>query len=208
MGISVVGCGPGGLEYVTLAACSAVKQADVVVGSPRMLAMFDLADKRIAELPARSPEAIEVIGQQLEFGEVAVLVSGDPGLFSLAQAVVGHFGRDRCRVIPGISSVQAAFAAIGVDGSDAHVISAHGREPVETADQLAGYPKLAVLAGTPEAMRWAASLADKLGPSYEVFICENLTLPDERVSSTTAEKLLSTEASSLTVLLLIRSDVI
>ncbi len=208
MKINIVGCGPGGREYVTLAACGAVKQADVVVGSQRLLAMFDLAGKRSAELPARSAEAIKVIGEQLEFGEVAVLVSGDPGLYSLARSVLGSFGRDNCRVIPGISSVQAAFAAVGVDSSDVKVISAHGRAPEETADQLASYPKLAVLAGTPEAMKWTASLADQLGPGYQVFICENLTLPDERVMKSTAEKLLSMETSSLTVLLLIRSELL
>ena len=206
--ISIVGCGPGGADYVTQAAMLAVGRAEVVFGSSRLLAMFDLKGKRSVELPARSAGAIEVIERELSTGAAAVLVSGDPGLFSLAGPVIRHFGRDRCRVIPGISSVQAAFAAIGVESTDARVISAHGRCPEVAIEDLAEQDKIAVLAGTPEAMQWAAGVADCLAPSHDVFVCENLTLATERVSKASAEQLRTRETASLTVLIFVRRDLL
>ncbi len=208
MGISVVGCGPGEADHVTPAARSAVREADVVLGSPRLLALFDLGDKRCVELPARSTEAIGTIEKELACGELAVLVSGDPGLFSLGQAVVNHFGREQCRVIPGVSSVQAAFAAIGVDGSEARIISAHGRVPQVAAEELIDCRTLAVLMGTDQAMQWTAGLAEGLSQSHSLFVCENLTLPDQRVTMASAEELLAMETSSLTVLVFVRSDLL
>ena len=204
--ISIVGCGPGGSDYVTQAAHRAVQDADIVLGSPRLLGMFDLGDKRTEELPPRSADAIRVIEQHLPARQLAVLVSGDPGLFSLGQAVVRHFGRNRCNVIPGISSVQAAFAAAGVDGCNARIISAHGRNPKVAVEDLASQDKIAVLAGTKAAMQWASSLAEHLVSSHQVFVCENLTLPDEHIDKMTAEQLSTHDASSLTVLLFVRSD--
>ena len=208
MNISVIGCGPGGADHVTPAARTAVREADVVLGSPRLLTLFDLGDKRCIELPPRSARAIGVIEKELVCGELAVLVSGDPELFSLGQAVVAHFGRERCRVIPGISSVQAAFAAIGVNGCEARIISAHGRVPQVTVEELIDCRTLAVLAGTREAMQWTADLTEGLSQSHSLFICENLTLPDQRVTRASAEELPAMEASSLTVAIFVRSDLL
>ena len=42
--------------------------------------------------------------QQHRGRRIAVLVTGDPGLASLASAVIEHFGFSFCRVLPGISS--------------------------------------------------------------------------------------------------------
>ena len=38
--ISIVGCGPGALEYLTPAARAAIEHADVLVGAPRLLDVF------------------------------------------------------------------------------------------------------------------------------------------------------------------------
>jgi len=61
-------------------------------------------------------EVLDHIDMRAYRQRIAVLVTGDPGLFSLAKPVIERFGRTRCRVIPGVSSVQTAFARIGVTG--------------------------------------------------------------------------------------------
>ena len=65
-----------------------------------------------------------------------------------------------------------------------------------------------MLAGTQEAMQWAAGITERLASSHEVFVCENLTLPDQRIATATAEQLLEREVSSLTVLILVRKDLL
>jgi precorrin-6B methylase 1 len=67
--------------------------------------------------------------------------------------------------------------------------------------------KIAVLAGSPAALRWIGELAGRLGPR-RVLVCEDLTLPDERVTEVQAGELAGFEASSRAVILLLRPAVL
>ncbi len=133
-----------------------------------------------------------------------MLVSGDPGLHSLARNVIQYFGRAQCEVVPAVSSVQVAFARLGLDWADARILSAHGRIPDIAADDLARADKIAILAGTTEAIRWSAGMAVALAASHRAFLAENLTLDDERFQPVTPEQLGRIDAASLSIVLLIR----
>jgi cobalt-precorrin-7 (C5)-methyltransferase len=139
---------------------------------------------------------------------LAVLVSGDPGLFSLAQSVVRRFGREQCEMISGVSSVQVAFARMGLDWADAHIISAHAATPDVTDDATGQMDKVAILAGSKDALRWAAHAARTAESSHAAVLCENLTLDDERIRLLTAAQLEATDAASLSVVLLIRRSLL
>lgn len=78
---------------------------------------------------------------------VVVLASGDPGFFGIVRALAERFGPERLDVRPGVSSVAAAFARLGLPWDDAVVVSAHGRD-LRTAVQVCrARPKVAVLTG-------------------------------------------------------------
>jgi cobalt-precorrin-7 (C5)-methyltransferase len=207
--IVIVGCGPGSPRYLMDAARQAVARAEVLAGSRRLLELFpDHPDLRIVT-GTDLDSLLEAIAEQRAVGRnVAVLVSGDPGLFSLAAKVVRRFGRELCEVIPGVSSVQVAFARLGLDWAEARLVSAHGRMPQVTAEELFRHAKIAILAGTAEALRWAAQAAGGLQTSHEAYLCENLTLQDERVRPVTAEELAAADASSLSIILLIRRELV
>lgn len=182
--INIVGCGPGGLDYMTPAAHAAIQQADVLVGAHRLLESFP--ESAAERIPVGAHIAPVLDRMESHCGKrIAVLVTGDPGLCSLAKPVVGRFGRAACRIIPGISSIQTAFARAGTDWLDARIINAHGGNPPVPAASLAGIPKLAVLAGHPKCRRWLNEVAATLGNCYRIVVCENLTLPDERVRTVT-----------------------
>ncbi len=201
--ITIVGCGPGSADYLTPAAAKAVAQAEVVLGSKRLLGLFDEDESPRIELPARVDPALELIAGHAAERRVAVLVSGSPGLFSLAKAVVGRFGREHCRIIPAVSSVQVAFARLGLDWADARILSAHGSLPEVTAEELAGCPKIAVLAGTEQAVRWVCDVARELQESHQLFVCENLTLDNEQVRSVDPEEFEGLRPDSLTIMVLV-----
>jgi len=207
--IAMVGCGPGAAEYLTDAARQAVARADVLVGAPRLLDMFcSHGESRIA-VGGDTETALAAIAEHHAAGRaVAVLTSGDPGLYSLATPVLRRFGQAQCDVVPGVSSLQVAFARLGLDWADARVLSVHGRTPALSAESLSPCGKIAILAGTPQALRWAAATADALGASHAAWLCENLTLADERVRSVTAEELRGADAASLAIILLIRKQVL
>ena len=179
--ITIVGCGPGALEYVTPAALREISHAQVLVGAKRLLETFpDVAAERIV-VGANVEQALDALAARLGNSRIVVLVTGDPGLCSLARPVIRRFGRSACRVIPGISSVHAAFASIGLDWLGAQILSAHDTAPSLDPSGLAQEEKLAVLAGNPANAAWVESLVGSLLPTHEIFLCENLTLDDESV---------------------------
>ena len=153
--------------------------------------------------------SLEQIAAHHEAGQrVVVLVSGDPGLFSLGRNIVERFGRENCEVIAAVSSVQVAFARLGLDWGDARIVSAHGRRPAIDAQELAGCDKLAVLGGTPDALEWTAWAADVLDASHNAYLCENLTLPGERIRQLGPGELAAAEAGSLWIVILVRRSIL
>ncbi len=186
--ILIVGCGPGARECLTAEALSAVEGAEVLVGSERLLSLFaHLNTERVAVRGYREETILAI--QQHRGRRIAVLVTGDPGLASLASAVIEHFGLPSCRVLPGISSVQTAFARIGLSWEEAQIISAHAVQPDFDFNALAAERKIAILTGNTESMRWIALLAHKLGNEWRIVVAEDLTLASERVFEVHADQL-------------------
>ena len=204
--IRIVGCGPGALDYLTPLAHRAIGEAEVLVGAKRLLDLFPqhLAERVVAGADVEA--VLREIDRRRAGHKIAVLVTGDPGLSSLARPVLKRFGREACEVIPGISSVQAAFARIGVDWLDARIIDAHGADPKVDFSALADAAKIAVLGGRPESLRWVAGLARTLGTDYAIYCCEELTLPGEKVRAVQPAELEKIEVSSRTIILLIRGS--
>jgi precorrin-6y C5,15-methyltransferase (decarboxylating) CbiE subunit len=205
----IVGCGPGSAQYLTDAARRAAAGAEVLVGGKRLLELFpDVAAARIV-VDANVAAAIErIIACHAAGRRVVVLVSGDPGLYSLAQNLVRRVGRQCCEIVPGVSSVQVAFARLAMDWSDARIISAHGRIPTVAVGELASADKIAILAGTKDALGWSATMAAALAASHAAFLAEELTLPGERLEPLTAGQLAARDASPLSIVLLVRKELL
>ena len=169
-----------------------------------MLRLFPESVAPQFPLPPAVEPAIKAVAEHLRTGSVAVLVSGDPGLFSLSKAIVAHFGGNTCEIIPAVSSLQVAFARLGLDWADARIISEHGRIPQVSAGELSRADKIAIFAGARQASAWVHGTVDELAATHALFLCENLTLPKESVREVSAEELRSAELSSLTLLVLVR----
>lgn len=202
--IRIVGAGPGAPECFTPAGQLAARQSDVVIGSERLLALVPDHPRRVLAGPAVEP-TLEAIARW-EGRKVAVLVSGDPGLCSLARHVVARFGRGACEVIPGISAVQVAFARVALEWSDARIVSAHGSIPDERPDALATRGKLAILLGCPAADTWLANLARALASSHTFVACSNLTMTDEQVWQVQPDDARTLATRGRTILLALRKD--
>ena len=203
--ITIVGCGPGNTDHLTAIARREIDDAEVLAGAPRLIEGFP--HSKVQRIPVRAniAQALDRIAA-CRGKRVVVLVTGDPGLCSLAQPVIRRFGRAACRVIPGISAIQAAFAAVGVDWTDARIITAHHRLPDIQVDTLASAAKIAVLAGNQAALPWLTQLAGVMGKSFRIFVCQDLTLPEESVRCVPATKLHTMKLSSRAVILFIRKE--
>lgn len=207
--ILIVGCGPGAREYVSPAAIEAVMSADVLLGATRLLELFPQAGGQKIAWHGPIEEMLCELADLLAKGRrPAVLVSGDPGLFSLARRVVARFGCSVCQIVPAVSSVQVAFARLGLDWADAKIASAHGRLPTDGPADFARYDKVAILVGTDEGLAWCGKLAGGLGETHAAFVCENLTLGDERILRLAAGEIAGCGASSLSIVLLIKKELV
>lgn len=206
--IFIVGCGPGSPDYLTAAARRIIEEAGVILGARRLLDLFPgLKSKRI--IMEKDTKAIlrEIAAHRER--RVAVLVTGDPGLYSLASLVIRRFGRGACEVMPGISSVQTAFARLGLPWHDAKIISAHAAAPGFDGEELSACGKIAVLAGDdglPERLETVARFMIEKG--YRIFLCEDLTLPEERIRETDAADLKTNRLSRRAVILIVRKDLL
>ncbi len=125
----VVGLGPGGVDYLTPAAREAIAGAEVVAGYKAYLQLAEPVLTPGQEiLSSGMTKELERAGQALDLAlagrRVALISSGDPGIYAMA-AVVYEEARNRglafgdgpgeldLRVIPGVPAVAAAAALLG-----------------------------------------------------------------------------------------------
>ena len=201
--VVIVGCGPGSPEYLTAAAIRAVEEAEVLVGARRLLDLFPAHPGERIMMEAHTEKVLAAIAERPDM-KIAVLVTGDPGLASLAQPILKRFGRGRCRVIPGVSSLQAAFARLGLDWLGVRVIDAHGKDPSVHLKTLEGIDKIAVLGGRKESLHWLLQETSAMGDDFNVWACENLTLETERIRELDPRTAAGLLFSSRTIFILVR----
>ncbi len=154
----------------------AAAAADWVVGGQRHLDTLGVdPSRRITLGGLRS--AIEQLTAIPEDQAVVVVASGDPLYFGLVRSL--RAAGLRPAVVPAVSSIAAAFAAVGLPWDDAAVVSVHGR-PLEPALELARVTgKVAVFSSADHGIReLAAGLADL---ERWFVLAERLGETDERV---------------------------
>lgn len=179
--ITIVGCGPGSRAYLTLEAVDAVAHAALIIGAPRVLALFpDSRSKKVA-FDANVDTLLAVISNHWKHTSIAILVTGDPGVHSLARPIVERFGIENCRVIPGISSVQLALSRLGLEMTKTRILSAHHRLPDVDAATLVEFETVAVLTGHESSYCWIRSLINKLHGDYRTVRLSNLSLDNEQI---------------------------
>jgi precorrin-6Y C5,15-methyltransferase (decarboxylating) len=163
--------------------------ATLVVGGARHLAAVPVPEgARTIRVGALEP-ALDALSRH--DGNAVVVASGDPGFFGIVRRLRAG-GLEVARVIPAISSVAAAFAAVRLDWDDAAVVSAHGgvsgstRTLRRAVNACLAHPKVAVLTGpraTPRDLAKALLAAGLKASDRVVWIAERLGTDEERVLS-------------------------
>jgi len=178
--IYLIGCGPGSRAYLTPMAMDLVSKAGVVIGPKKFTDLFDSIPGRIIPARNRASLILEDIERYFREKDIALLVSGDPGCFSLSRLVVDRFGLQYCRIIPGISSVQLALARLGLEWTEARVLSVHGREPAQAAGKIFESELCVVLlAGD---MGWIAPFLEQIRDNRTIYLMQDLGLQGEKIS--------------------------
>jgi cobalt-precorrin-7 (C5)-methyltransferase len=166
-----VGCGPG---LITLEAIGEIRKASKVYGSSRAI---DLVREHI-------PEGCEVKAIS-DYRNIGAL-PGDAVLLSTGDPMLAGLGDHGTVVVPGISSMQVAFARLRLPLSQAAVAMAHGRDhkvAMQSAADDLGRGKIVFLIVEPgfDIKRLGSFLAD-CGICCDIALCEELGYPGERIT--------------------------
>lgn len=177
----IAGCGPGAPELVTPEVRRAALDCEVLAGVPRLLDLFPESPARRVPYDQGLSPFLAALAPELGHQRVTVLVTGDPGIASLAGTLARKFPQHTFRRLPGLSSIQLAYAAAGLDHLDGLVIRAHGQVPDWNPMWDLHTGPFAILAGAPQAPAFVSDLALRLGRS-RIWVCERLSLPGERIT--------------------------
>lgn len=198
----IIGMGPGQPDYLLPAAKKEIEKADCLIGSGRLLSQFLRLKKEKIYLEGHFNEAILYIKKNQAAKQIAVLVSGDPGCYSFLKQIKRSL-KGPYEVIPGISSLQVAFAKIGESWDDAKIISLHGRTPGNLAATVKASSKVFLFTDSclsPDKI--ALYLVNKRVPNRKAIVFENLGYPQERIIHTDLKKLSKMKDFSLCVMII------
>jgi precorrin-6Y C5,15-methyltransferase (decarboxylating) len=183
-----------------------VEAAEVLAGGERHLGYFPhFAGERLPIRHGLDPW-IEAVAAAAEIGRrVVVLASGDPLFYGIGTRLVRRLGSEQVEIHPQASSLQLAFARVGISWEDAVWVSLHARPFEQLRKVLGRSAKIGVLTDgcrTPEAIcRW---LVETGVDEYEVAVLENLGSPEERLVRGRPDALVGERFAPLNVLLLLR----
>ncbi|MDO8662741.1 MAG: precorrin-6y C5,15-methyltransferase (decarboxylating) subunit CbiE [Candidatus Omnitrophota bacterium] len=181
----IIGAGPGTLDYLLPAAIREIEKADCLIGAKRILAQFYSPDQKKIYLEGHFKEAGSFIKKNKDKKRIVLLVSGDPGLYSFLRQVELILKKKEYIIIPGISTLQLAFARMGESWQDAKIISVHGRPPGNLAEEVNAAAKVFLLTDRKfPPQKIAGYLLERGIKNRKTVVFENLSYADERIVKT------------------------
>ena len=199
----VVGLGPGSPEYILPAAIKAFNEADSVIGAARSLQSVEkILQVKNRLLPMQDMRAIsEYICRNIGNEKIAVAVSGDTGFYS-ALDYLKKYVRADMEVIPGLSSFQYFYAKLQKSYKNALLLSMHGRDSCYMQYVRENKEVFLLLDDRHTPAIIAKELLDAGLGERRVYIGENLSYADERITKAAAAQICEFEAAGLSVMVI------
>lgn len=193
--VIIAGMGPGSKSCITEEVKEAIDNAEVLIGSKRLIE--DYADKKT--FYAVTADNIMKIIEQEEAKEYVVLMSGDTGFYSGTKKLVNSLeGKYEYHILSGISSVIYFAARIGQPWENAAFVSLHGKKqsyiPVVLQNELTYFLTQGNVSQICKGLQQAGL------SKVHVWIGENLSYENEKISVGEAAEFTEYEAAGLTVM--------
>ena len=195
----IIGVLDNGVASLSSPAMAALNNADVVIAATRVLQLFSSSInsaecKDLSGNLAQVPEWINTALEQQQ--KVVVLATGDPLCHGIGSFLSKKLGSEKLEIIPNVSTIQLAFAKVGMAWQDAKIFSAHHKDAGEWQKGCASehglyallqtinqYDKLAILT-SPEnnPARIARMLVmENMADLFNMVVAENLLCGDEKI---------------------------
>lgn len=209
MNVTLIGMGSGQPENLTLQSLAALRQADLILGARRLLAVLPAGCTENRAAAYRPDEVAELL--QTSGAENAVLVySGDTGFYSGASSMMEKLEAlgVRARVLPGLSSIQLLAAALGRPWQGWNLVSAHGRTCDPVAECMQGRPTFFLTGGSEDPATLCAQLAAEGFGDVQGVVGQCLGTPEEKIFRGSVKELAAGRFNSLSVLLVEAAEVL
>ena len=209
MNVTLIGMGSGQPENLTLQGLAALRQADLILGARRLLAVLPAGCTENRAAAYRPDEVAELL--QASGAENAVLVySGDTGFYSGASSMMEKLEAlgVRARVLPGLSSIQLLAAALGRPWQGWNLVSAHGRTCDPVAECMQGRPTFFLTGGSEDPATLCAQLAAEGFGDVQGVVGQCLGSPEEKLFRGSVKELAAGRFNSLSVLLVEAAEVL
>lgn len=209
MNVILIGMGSGQPENLTLQGLAALRQADLILGARRLLAVLPAGCTENRAAAYRPDEVAELL--QTSGAENAVLVySGDTGFYSGASSMMEKLEAlgVRARVLPGLSSIQLLAAALGRPWQGWNLVSAHGRTCDPVAECMQGRPTFFLTGGSEDPATLCAQLAAEGFGDVQGVVGQCLGTPEEKLFRGSVKELAAGRFNSLSVLLVEAAEVL
>ena len=204
--VNIIGIGPGNPDLLTGAARQAIAESNILIGDKRMLSAFVDSSKTvydtiktsaIAEIAAKADPTKDVL---------AVLVSGDVGFFSLAKTISGKLPDCECVRYCGISSLVYFASKLQLSWDDAKIVSMHGRDQNLVAAVAQNKKVFSLTGGEHSPQALCKQLCEHGMGQVTVYVGENLSYPEEKITQGTAEEISALNFPSLSVMMLLNNE--
>ncbi|ANN19923.1 ATP-binding protein [Amycolatopsis orientalis] len=199
--VVVVGLGPAGPDWLTPEAAEELAAAEHIVGyGPYVARVPQRAgqQRHASGNRVEAERAVEALELASNGAKVAVVSSGDPGVFAMASAVLeqvaaGHGAGARVRIVPGVTAAQAAASRVGAPlGHDYCVLSLSDRlkpwEIIERRLDAAGAADLVLALYNPASRTRTTQLAQARevllrhrAPETPVVVARDVGGPEEDI---------------------------
>ncbi|MFK5950427.1 MAG: precorrin-6y C5,15-methyltransferase (decarboxylating) subunit CbiE [Methylococcales bacterium] len=199
MTCKIIGVLDNGIKGLTADTLKLIQSANLVIGASRTLKLFSkqITHAEQKDLSGQLKDVPRWISTALQANQqVVVLATGDPLCHGIASYLYKKLTAEQLQIIPNISSIQLAFAQIGLAWQDAKIVSVHSKDATEWSkgagpehgfysllQAMLNTDKLAILTGpenSPDRIV-RMMLIENIADQFDISVAENLLCADEKV---------------------------
>tara|TARA_Y100001970_G_scaffold294355_1_gene451382 strand:+ start:19411 stop:20703 length:1293 start_codon:yes stop_codon:yes gene_type:complete len=213
--INVVGVHSLKEEKISKEILGIIKNADYIA-SPRILfkETIDVYQGNTSKIACDFYEITDI--QELikwiktKTGEIIVFSHGDPLWYGIGRLLANNFPDNELNFYPSPTSMQLAFAKLGIPWQKSESISIHGRENCTLGEKLNKRPKILTVLTNPskegvlEVLNYLKSM--QIASIYELWLFENLNTNKERIRKINQNEMPPEDIDQLHIIILLKKE--
>lgn len=199
--IYVVGAGVGNESLLTQQAREIIENSQMVLVNKGLYHTLAHLNKNTVIVEVND---IEKIINSAKEDSICVLASGDVGFYSISKRLTRLF--PQAEYINGIGSLQYFAARLGISYDELKIVSLHGRD-ISIIPYVSYNKRVFALTGGKSTVQSIIAKLRECGLGrVKLYIGENLSRPNEKITQGTPEELQNREFSQLSVTIIINDN--